>query len=447
MSAPSHRRPSHHRPSHRRPPHRWPPYRHAGRRRVLLGSLMVVLAMAPILPATTAAAAPPPGTPALHQSAELVSQPLGTDSHQGQDVALSADGSTLAVASVTWNLPSAVVVYVRSGDRWLTETTLRSPPTPAGQDNQWADAIAISADGDTLAVGDPRATVLVGGTSLGVAGVVDLFTRSGQTWRAAGRLVEPQPRFAGWFGKDVSLSGDGTRVAVGSSGHAFIADAGSRLVQELPAPAGATSFGSSVAISPDGETVVVGARGGGAHSPRPGGAFVLVDDPVSGWIQLWHLKAQPGQEGSGFGAAVAVTDTDTVVVGGNYSHRAVSVYDRRGAALVRTARFTPQYDRQAYGLGASVAVSADGTTVVAGAPTRTAGGSIINAGAGYRWVRSPGGWSWAGLLSVAHPNAYEYQGWSSTVSSNGRVVVLGAPERTSARRGHTGAAIVFSAVP
>ena len=52
-------------------------YRRTGRGWVLV-PLMLLVAGAPALPATTAAAAPPPGTPVLHQSAELVSHPLGT---------------------------------------------------------------------------------------------------------------------------------------------------------------------------------------------------------------------------------------------------------------------------------------------------------------------------------------------------------------------------------
>jgi hypothetical protein len=413
---------------------------------VLLGSLLLALAVAPILPTWTAGAAAPPGTPVLHQSAELVSIPLGTNTFQGQDVALSADGSTLAVAGVN-RASLSTVVYVRSGDRWLTQTMLRSPLTFEGQHDN-AGGIAISADGDTLAVGAPAVTVSFGDTDLSDAGEVYLFTRSGQTWRAAGRLVAPQPLRSSTFGEDVSVSGDGSRVLVGQAGHAYIADTGSLVVRELPAPAGSLSFGGSVAISPDGETAVTG---DGFNPAGDGGAFVLVDDPVRGWIQRWHLEPQPGQDGS-FGFAVAVTDTDTVVVGApRYDHGppytyGVSVFDRRGASLVRTARFTPRYDTQARGLGRSVAVSADGSTVVAGAPYRNGVGAIRGAGAGYRWVRRPGGWSWAGLLSVAHPHAYEYQGDSTAVSGDGRVVVLGAPLRSSARLGETGAAIVFSAV-
>lgn len=421
-------------------------HRLARRRRVVMGRVVLGLAIAPILSATTAGAAPPPGTPVLHQTAELVSTPLGAHAHQGQDVALSADGSTLAVAGVAHGSRSAVVVYVRSGDSWLTQTTLRSPLAHDGRHRAGARSIAISADGDTLAVADPAATVQVRHTKHRKAGSVDLFTRSGQTWQAVGRLRAPRPLREGRFGLDVSLSGDGTRLLVGGSGHAYIGDADSRVVRSLPAPAGSTGFGRSVAISPDGETVVVGAPGG--DGPGPGGAFVIVDDPVDGWIQRWHLEPQPGQEGERFGAAVAVDDADTVVVGAPSPPYGVSVFDRRGAALVRTARFTPQYDAQGHGLGSSVAVSADGSTVVAGAPSRTAaGGSIANAGAGYRWVRSSGGWSWAGLLSVAHPNANERQGWSIAVTGDGRVVVTGAPGRTSSRLGRTGAAIVFSAVP
>ena len=236
-------------------------------------------------------------------------------------------------------------------------------------------------------------------------------------------------------------------MAVGGDGHAYVGDTVSRVVQELPESEGTNPLGRPVAISTDGRKVAVGA-------PKPGWdrgfgeVRVLVHSPGGAWSQRWRLEGQPGEESRGFGSSVAITDDLTVVVGAPVVARSVSVYDRRGEALVRTARFVPRFDPQAPMLGFSVAVSADGSTVVAGAPERdAAGGSAFLAGAGYRWVRSPGGWSWGGLLSVAQPNHCEAQGHSTAVSRDGRVVVIGAPGRSSAQRGYTGAAIVFSAVP
>jgi hypothetical protein len=290
-------------------------------------------------------------------------------------------------------------------------------------------------------VTDMTARVWPGGQP--ATGVVHLLTRTGQTWRMTGRLVAPQ--LDGSLGGDVSLSSDGTRVAVTGRGRAYVGDTRrNQVVQELAAPPGAPTLGGPVAISPDGKTVVIGAPEGGAR--RLGVVSVFVDDPAGGWTRRWRLEEQPGAERSYFGASVAVTDAQTVVVGAPlHKHRGVSVFDRRGAVLVRTARFTPRYDTQARFLGCDVAVSADGSTVIAGAFGRdTARNRFDHAGAGYRWVRSPDGWSWAGLLSVAHPTAGGDQGWSVAVSADGRAVVLGAPGRRSARRGWTGAAMVFS---
>src|SRR5262249_13181297 len=80
--------------------------------------------------------------------------------------------------------------------------------------NQFGDSIALSADGSTLAVGVPRDNLS--------AGAVYVFTRSGTTWRQQAYLKPPLvptgTTTGDLFGCAVALSGDGSILAVGAYG-------------------------------------------------------------------------------------------------------------------------------------------------------------------------------------------------------------------------------------
>jgi hypothetical protein len=80
-------------------------------------------------------------------------------------------------------------------------------------------------------------------------------------------------------------------------------------------------------------------------------------------------------------------------------------------------------------LGASVAISADGGTIVAGAPNHIAGGP--NQGAVYIFTDAPGGWSsgtQTAQLTASDGTAIDWLGWSVGVSQDGTTVIAGAPE-------------------
>jgi len=94
-------------------------------------------------------------------------------------------------------------------------------------------------------------------------------------------------------------------------------------------------------------------------------------------------------------------------------------------------------------LGASVGVSADGSTVVAGAPQPTVGSK----GAVYVFVKPAGGWSsgtQAAKLTASDGTAGDQAGlgWSVGISSDGSTVVAGAPQG-ALRSSPPGAAYVF----
>ncbi len=237
----------------------------------------------------------------------------------GISVALSADGNTLAVgapaeASSSVGIGStpnelafqagAVYVYTRdTGGTWSQQAYVKASNTGAG--DQFGNSVALSADGNTLAVGasgEDSSSTGIGSTpneSASSAGAVYVYTRdTGGTWSQQAYVKASNSGAGDQFGTSVSLSGDGDTLAVGASLEASAAtgidgnqadntaaDAGAVYVftrdlvgvwsQQVYVKASNTGagdrFGTSAALSSDGNTLAVGATGEDSSATGIGG--------------------------------------------------------------------------------------------------------------------------------------------------------------------------------
>lgn len=194
----------------------------------------------------------------------------------GGAVVLSTDGSTLAVgalyADVNGNADQgSVTIFTRSGGKWAEQGVLTVP----GSANDWFGySIAMSSDGSTVAVGAVYATV--GGNK--AQGSASVFTRSGGKWALQKTLTGKDGAAGDLFGYSVSLSADGGTLAVGATGadvdgnadqgtaSVFTRDGGWALQATLTSATAAAkaNFGTSVALSSDGNTLAVGGPNAGA---------------------------------------------------------------------------------------------------------------------------------------------------------------------------------------
>jgi len=189
-------------------------------------------------------------------------------------------------------------------------------------------------------------------------------------------------------------------------------------------------FGASVAVSADGRTAIVGAprEGGGAGSAR---VFVLTP---SGWQEQAQLGPSEGGEGAAvpctegeecrLGVSVAISADGNTVIAGSPREE-----DLKGAvrAFVRTGTTWSQLGPELTGessrgralFGRSVAISADGQTALIGAPG-SATATILH--------RSGSGWTQEGA-TIASPDKPHAGGFGSTValSGDGSVAFIGAP--------------------
>ena len=305
---------------------------------------------------------------------------------QGQSVALSADGSTLIVGGPGDNLDvGAAYVFTQSNGVWTEQKKLVA-----------SDSIGNSAQGTSVGLSADGNTAIVGGVyDNGNIGAAWIFVRSGGNWSEQQKLIGKQTIGSLVHqGYAVGLSGDGHTAIVGGNadntgvGAAWVfAQSGSTWSQQAKLVGkahGAAEQGSSVALSSDGSVALVG---GPNDSSFAGAAWVFTRSG-SAWKQQAKLVGTGTSDHDaeqGHGVALSSAGNLAIVGGPNdgsgagaawvFSEKS-GVWTQEGSKLVGKGGAKDGFD---YGQGYSVALSGDGSTAIAGAPSD-------HANAGAAWV-------------------------------------------------------------
>jgi len=378
------------------------------------------------------------------QGPKLVGTGIVGAAYQGYSIALSADGTTLAVGGEGDNgSTGAAWVFTRSGTGWSQQGPKLVGTGAAGAARQGI-AIALSADGTTLAVG--------GDGDNGYIGAAWIFTRSGAGWSQQGpKLVGTGSVGPAHQGAAIALSADGLTLAVGGyndntyTGATWVfARSGAGWSQQGPKLLGTSTVvtgyqGQAVALSADGTTL---AMGGTSDNSSTGAAWVFTRSGAV-WSQQGPKLVGTGAVGPTHqGVAIALSaDGNTLAEGGindNTYAGATWVFTRNGTSwsqqgpkLVGTGAIGDAYQ------GHSVVLSADGNTLAEGGS-----GDINNAGATWVFTRSGAAWSQQGPKLVGTGAVGPaYQGHVVALSADGLTLAVGGPNDA----GSTGATWVFSA--
>ena len=252
----------------------------------------------------------------------------------------------------------------------------------------------------------------------------------------------------GRLGHSVAVSADGRTAVVGAPGDngqagaawVFTRSGGAWSEQaELKAgegESGSGRFGSSVAVSANGAAVVVGAPG---DSSEVGAAWVFKRSGTS-WSQQGVLKAGEAESGSGqFGSGVALSaNGSTALVGapGDSGGVGAAWVFAHGETWSEQEELTAGLaESGSGGFGAAVALSGDGKTALLGAPGDSGG-------VGAAWVFAHGEtWSEQEELTagLAESGSGGF-GAAVALSGDGKTALLGAPGDS----GGVGAAWVFA---
>jgi FG-GAP repeat len=207
------------------------------------------------------------------------------------------------------------------------------------------------------------------------------FTQQGE------KLTASEEIGAGYFGQAVAVSADGNTALIGESGDnerngtAWIfTRSGATWTPQAKltgtGESGKDAFGSSVALSADGDTALVGGPGANAENPSVRAAWIFTRSG-STWTQqgerLTPGGRHPARGKSEFGRSVALSaDGNTALVGGSNDHGrkgAALVFSRSGSIWTRHAKLRPSEEQGRGEFGASVALSADGSTALIGGPS------------------------------------------------------------------------------
>jgi hypothetical protein len=225
----------------------------------------------------------------------------------GKDIALSADGTTLAATNSYY----AGAVYVFSCDSGFCtrQAHLKFP-------NNWDLSLDLSNDGSTLVVGDTSddsAATGVNDDSTTNSGAVYLFTRdTGDVWSQAAFIKPSNVQANERFGRRVALSGDGSTLAVQGFGVYLFAKEG-EFWEQLDNIGG----GGPLALSDDGGLLAMGvywddssATGidgdpGGNSATDSGAVYLFARNGEGNWNQQTYLKASNTDSGDLFGGSIA----------------------------------------------------------------------------------------------------------------------------------------------
>ncbi|MBK8172994.1 MAG: hypothetical protein IPK60_22040 [Sandaracinaceae bacterium] len=293
----------------------------------------------------------------------------------GFSVALSGDGSTLAVSgyyedsnatgvdgnqlSASATNSGAVYVFTRSGVVWTQQAYVKASNTDAF--DYFGFALALSSDGSTLAASTTfeasDATDVDGNqasNSAPNAGAVYVFARVAGVWSQQAYVKASNTETTDRFGSSVALSGDGDTLAIGAASEDSCAtgtggdqsdnvcgDSGAvyvltrtglvwthRAYVKASNTGTSDGFGGGVSLSSDGNRLAVGAgneassgRGVGANQASNAaigsGAVYLFNRVGMLWTQYAYMKAS--NAGGAFGYSIALSSDGSTVVAGAYA--------------------------------------------------------------------------------------------------------------------------------
>lgn len=306
--------------------------------------------------------------------AKLKPSQLGTQDHFGSSLDLSNDGNTLVVASIyedgsgtgvnptvndSAGQAGAAFVFSRSGSTWTQQAYLKA--NNSGSGDYFGVNVTISGDGNTVAVGAVQEDGSTGGinavdnNSLNNTGAVYTYTRSGSTWSFESKIKASATHIGSldWFGNDVALNNDGTRLAIGAhyedgsniGVNPFVndlaSDAGAVFIfskpsgtwlQEAYIKAGNVTssdlFGRSVDLDGSGNKLIVGAYGEDSNtagvntiandSALDSGAAYIFERTNGVWSQKAYLKANNTDTYDNFGRSVALSNDGNHAIVGSF---------------------------------------------------------------------------------------------------------------------------------
>ncbi len=333
---------------------------------------------------------------------------FGDGDQFGFSIALSGDGSTLAVGAITEDggaqqingnqnddsaqSAGAVYVYTRTGSTWTQQAYVKSASQAAG--DLLGFSVALSFDGNTLAA----AAFDEDGSGRGInppddngsqnSGALYIFTRQNGGWSQQAYIKGSKGETSDGFGFATSISDDGNTVAVGSGDEACLTP-------------GINPPGCADDAPPmRGANIWVGA------------AYVFVRNGTT-WNEQTFIKAPNARPYNSFGVRLALSRDGNALAVTSYLEDNAG----RGVRPPMVQQFLIQAIFNAW---------------------REHRNEAEESGAAYLFTRSGVTWTAGAYIKGANTDAGDEFGSAIALSGDGRMMVVGAHQEDGAARGVNG---------
>jgi Flp pilus assembly pilin Flp len=301
-------------------------------------------------------------------------------------------------------------------------------------DDRSGYSVSISSDGNTVAIG-----AFQNDGNGSDAGHVRIYKNISGSWTQVGADIDGEAAYD-YSGSSVSLSSDGSTVAIGAtgndgngsgSGHVRIyKNINGTWIQvgaDIDGEAAGDQSGRSVALSSDGSIVAIGAYYNDGNGSNAG--HVRIYNNVNGtWTQVGaDIDGEAAGDRSGMSVSLS-SDGSTVAIGAHWNDSSgseaghVRVYKNISGTWTQVGSDIDGEAAYDYS-GISVSLSSDGSTVAIGSYQNDGNGS--NAGHVRIYNNVNGTWTQAGA-DIDGEAAYDYSGYSIALSSDASTVAIGS---------------------
>lgn len=359
------------------------------------------------------------------------------DDFLGWSVAMNADGTRIVTGSPGMDGGVVQVLDLQAGNWVQVGRDIRGR-----SGDRLGGAVAVSSNGSRIAVAGDSSYVAGIGWQTGKVLVFDLINGN---WTQVGQNLYGREA-SDYFGDSIALSANGNRLVVGTpqvdAGGSrpgevrvfdLVADQWTQRGADIDGPSAQSWFGRDVAVSSDGSTIVVGApahdgvsfwTGQAQVFEFVGGDWVTLGSPIEG-VEMFD----------GVGRSVAIGGDGTrIAVSSEGSERSgvVEVFDFVDGEWARVGEPISELATVEYSASVEVALSADGTRVIAGIHDD----STFEYSAGKVSAFDFDGENWAQVESSIYGRAeWDWLGRALAVTSDGSRIAVGGNSDTAVARG------------
>ncbi|MGG7034908.1 MAG: T9SS type A sorting domain-containing protein [Flavobacterium sp.] len=360
----------------------------------------------------------------------------------GNTVSLSANGKILAVGSPEFDTSGSnnrgqVILYENKEGVW---TQIGNELIGEANSDKFGISIDLSNDGTIVAIGSSANRGITG--DINGIGHVRVYKNIDNVWTQIGTDIDGVAKGDN-SGSSVSISADGTVVAIGSPNSTNTNGTNAGMVRVFRNTSGTWTqvgenilgeskyqmCGNSVSLSADGATVVIASRFAG---PSEKGNVRIFKNSNDTWTQVGKtIIGKDGDWQSGFCISMSA-DGNTIALSSPYNDQTETSLFKAGRVRVfhkigeNWVQLGPDFEADtASGLmGYSLSISANGRVLAMAAPWNSENGSNSGKISIFNYVNDT--WNPCGNY-IYGKGVNSYNGYSISLSADGKTLAVGSP--------------------